>query len=398
MKYSSLTLYLEINNTSFIFFAVEIDEKNNFKIVYKLELPIKGIENNRVTNLEEVSDIFKKNIYIIEQNLSHTFKEIILVSENFDLTFINFSGYKKLNASQILKENITYILNTLKSCVNETESKKTILHIFNSKFYLDNKKVENLPIGLFGDFYSHELSFILINSNDEKNLKTIFHKCNLKLKKILIQSFLKGANISDNFKNKETFFHIKINEKNSKIFYFENNSLKFEQNFEFGTDIIINDISKVTSLKTDTVKLILDNIELRNDISENEFIKRELFVNDVFRKIKKKLIYNIAQARIEEIIELLLSKNINFSHFNKCFNDVFFEIDPKSQLKNLEETFKSIFSMYRNYDLIIIDTLTSERLIDTANKLVHFGWKKEAIPISQFKKSKIARFFDTIFG
>jgi hypothetical protein len=54
--------------------------------------------------------------------------------------------------------------------------------------------------------------------------------------------------------------------------------------------------------------------------------------------------------------------------------------------------------MYRNYDLIIIDILTSESLINTANKLVHFGWKNEAIPILQFKKSKIARFFDTIFG
>ena len=121
-------------------------------------------------------------------------------------------------------------------------------------------------------------------------------------------------------------------------------------------------------------------------------------MNDAFRKIKQKLIYNIAQARIKEIIELVLSKNINFSHFNKGFNNVFFEIDAKSQLKNLEETFKSIFSIYRNYDLIIIDTITSESLINTANKLVHFGWKNEAIPISQFKKSKIARFFDTIFG
>ena len=81
MKYSSLTLYLEISNTNFIFFAVEIDEKNNFKIVYKLELPIKGIKNNRITNLEEVNDVLKKNIYIIEQKLSHTFKEIVLVLE-----------------------------------------------------------------------------------------------------------------------------------------------------------------------------------------------------------------------------------------------------------------------------------------------------------------------------
>ena len=69
-----------------------------------------------------------------------------------------------------LKRKYNYILNTLKSCVEEIETKK-VLHIFNSRFYLDNKKIENLPIGLFGDFYSHELSFILINKNDYKNLK-----------------------------------------------------------------------------------------------------------------------------------------------------------------------------------------------------------------------------------
>ena len=39
---------------------------------------------------------------------------------------------------------------------------KTILHIFNSKSILDGKETENLPIGLFGDFYNHELTSFLI--------------------------------------------------------------------------------------------------------------------------------------------------------------------------------------------------------------------------------------------
>ena len=398
MKNSSLKLYLEINNFSFIFLVGESNKNENFKIAYKLEIPLQGIENSRITSLEKVTDVIKKNIYIIEQELNHTFKEVVLILENFELTFINLSGFKKLNGSQILRENITYILNNLKSYIDKTESKKTILHIFNSKFYLDNKKVENLPIGLFGDFYSHELSFTLMNSNDEKNLKTIFHNCNLKLKKIFIKSFLKGANISDSFKNKETFFQIKISERNSKIFYFENNSLKFEQNFTFGTDIIINDISKVTYLKTDTVKIILNKIDLRNDISENELIKKELFAGDVFRKIKEKLIYNIAIARIKEIIELMLTKNVNFLNYNKVYNNVFFEIDTKSQLINLEGIFERIFSMYENYNLIPIKSLTSENLINTVNNLVYFGWKKEAIPVLQVKKSVFARFFDKIFS
>ena len=37
-------------------------------------------------------------------------------------------------------------------------------------------------------------------------------------------------------------------------------------------------------------------------------------------------------------------------------------------------------------------------MLKTANKLVHFGWSKEAIPISSVKKSIIARFFESIFG
>jgi cell division ATPase FtsA len=124
-----------------------------------------------LSDFEKVFNTIKKNIYLIEQKLNFTFKEIVLILENFNPTFLNLSGFKKLNGSQILRENITYILNSLKSYVDEIESKKTILHIFNSKFCLDNKKIENLPIGLFGDFYSHELSFYLINKNDYKNLK-----------------------------------------------------------------------------------------------------------------------------------------------------------------------------------------------------------------------------------
>ena len=78
--------------------------------------------------------------------------------DNFDSSIINFSGFKKLNGSQLIKENIAYILNSLKLKVSESEKEK-ILHIFNSKNLLDKKNTDNIPIGLYGDFYSHELSF-----------------------------------------------------------------------------------------------------------------------------------------------------------------------------------------------------------------------------------------------
>ena len=398
MKNISLTLFLEINELNYIFYVGESNENNDFKILYELEVPLKGIENNKISDLEKVYNTVKENLYFIEHKFNYTFKELVIILENFNSTFINLTGFKKLNGSQVLRENIIYILNTLKSYVNEIEPKKTILHIFNSKFYLDNKKIENLPIGLFGDFYSHELSLILINTNDYNNLKNIFDKCNLKIKKLLVKSFIKGVYISDNYKNSDTFFQVKIGDNSSKVFFFENNTLKLEQKFKFGTDIIIKDISKVTSLDINTIKMILKKIEFKEKISENDIIEKIYFKTNNYRKVKKRLIYEIAFARIREISELMIFKNVNFRHYNKISKNIYLEIDQRIQFKCLVEIFRTIFSINGKLNLNFTDDLLGGKMLSSANKLVHFGWKKEAIPVSHSQKSLIARVFDKIFG
>ena len=154
MNDPQLSLYLEINYLSYIFYVSKSDSQNNFKIVYELKVPLAGIEKNSISDFKKVFNTIKENVYLIEQKFNHTFKDIILILDNLNLTFINMTGFKKLNGSQVLKENI-FILNTLKSCIDEIEAKKNILHIFNSKFNLD-QNIENLQL----DFLE---IFILMN-------------------------------------------------------------------------------------------------------------------------------------------------------------------------------------------------------------------------------------------
>ncbi len=398
MNQFSPSLFLEINSTNLIFFVGEKDDQDNFKIIYNLEADLEGIDNNRIFDLEKVFIIIKEKIYLIEQKLNFTFKEVILILENFNPTFINLTGFKKLNGSQVLRENIIYILNTLKSNVDKIESSKTILNIFNSSYNLDNKKIENLPIGLFGDFYSHELSFILINTNDYNNIKSILENCNLKIKKILLKSFIKGAHLSEINKNTETFFYIILNDNSSRIFYFENNSLKFEQSFKFGQDIIIKDISKITSFKKDTIYNILSEINFDKKIEEDEIIDEKFFENINFRKIKKKLIYEIIIARFKEILELILLKNINLKYYNKSSKLIFFEYNSKFKPLSLTDSYKNIFNEMGHSEVRFLDSFTFNNILHTADKLVHYGWKREAIPVTQSNKSIIARLFDAIFG
>jgi len=392
------TLFIEINDLEY-FFAVGVrNENNHFELLYKDAVPNLGISNYKISDFDLIQDTIKKNIYLIEQKLNFTFKDVILILNVFHCSFINLTGYKKLNGSQILKENITYILNSLKSTIDDLEVKKKILHIFNSKYCLDNEKIENLPIGLFGNFYSHELSFSLIYKNDYKNLNNIFNKCNLKIKKILLKNFVEGTYLINKNENLNTFFKIEINENSSKLFYFENYALKFSQNFNFGSNLILSDISKVTSLKKDKVNKILSNNILTRSISDNDFIEEELFDNENYRKIKKKLIFEIAEARIQELSEIILIKNINLISFNKKNERVILSLNDKSNMKCFEECYRLNFSNENYFKIKFIENTKSEDLLDNADQLVNFGWKKEAIPVIHSKKSLLAKFFNALFN
>ena len=141
----------------------------------------------------------------------------------------------------------------------------------------------------------------------------------------------------------------------------------------------------------------MDKIESFPSISEDDLVEQNFFKDSTYRKIKKKLIHEIALARIKEISEIILFKNVNFLHYNKISNNIFLEIDEKLQSKCLSEIYKTVFSMNEKYKTEFIN-FSSKNMLDTAHKLVHFGWKKEAIPIFKTKKSFIARLFDKIFG
>ena len=141
MKNNFPKLLVEINNFELIFVVIEINENDHFSLLYSQKIPHQGFSEKRIDNFDVFLKLIKENIYLIEKKIDYIFKEVILIIDNFNCSLISFSGFKKLNGSQLGKENVTYILNNLKSKLLEIEKDKTILHIFNSNFLLDKKKL-----------------------------------------------------------------------------------------------------------------------------------------------------------------------------------------------------------------------------------------------------------------
>ena len=78
----------------------------------------------------------------------------------------------------------------------------------------------------------------------------------------------------------------------------------FYQKFNFGSDIILKDISKVCSLEISNVKNIISdtNFELSDN---NNYIEKRFFSENKFRKVSIKHLIEISSARIEEMIKIV---------------------------------------------------------------------------------------------
>ncbi len=390
-------LFVEINDFNFIFAAIILDENQKSKISKKIISSHKGIYSNKIFDIEKVSDLIKKNVREIENELDCVFKDVTLVLDNFNFSFVNVSGFKKLNESQIFKDNISYILNSIKSVVTSNEKEKSLLHIFNSKSVLDGNIVENLPIGLFGDFYIHELAFFLIKKNDLNNLNLIFNKNNLKIKKVLMKSFISGSEIINQNKDSETFFLIKIKKEFTQVDYFDRSAYKFFECFNFGTNIVIKDISKVCSLDNDIINKILSSDTLKsNTFNDNETLDEKFFQAKNFRKIKKQLIKDIAKARIEEIHDIIFNHNINLNNLKLKKIKLYLIIEDKLVLDNFKEEIHALFKD-ASLEVNLINDFDSDITMLRSFNLSLFGWKKEAVPIVQKKSSIISRIFKSLF-
>tara|TARA_B100000886_G_C20426440_1_gene494306 strand:- start:2238 stop:3437 length:1200 start_codon:yes stop_codon:yes gene_type:complete len=397
MHIYSPKFYIEINKTELKFIVVSNNkEESKFDIIFNNTVMLKGISNYQIVDYDLIFNLLKENIYKAEQQLKLVFKEVFIVIDNFNFSIINYTGFKKLNGSQLLKENITYLLNSLKLKVNETENDKSIVHIFNIRYQLDNKEVENLPIGLFGNFYCHELSFFLINSNDLKNIKNILNRCNLRVKKIISKNFLEGTKIINDNPNLASFFKIEINIYNSKILYFENSALKFSQDFEFGSDIIYKDLSKITGFKYENVKKILSKTNFSNENLKDQYVEKNFFENQNFRKVSKKTLLDIANARVQEMLEIIFLDNINLLKFLDKNHKIFINLSDDLCKNSFSKLFEQFFLIRKKISPNFLDKKTCESFYLNASNIVQYGWKKEAVPIIQEKKSIFAKIFELI--
>ena len=397
MKFDYPNLFIEINEEQIIFLVVKYNEDLEFTVLDTKIINSEGILNGKIIDINVLSKLIKDTLYTIEKKIDHIFKSASVVIDHNKINCINISGYKKISGSQVSKQDISYILNDIKKTIMDKEPNYSLIHLFNSAYTLDGENIENMPIGLYGDFYNHHLTCFLILKNDIKNLKQVLNNSHINIEKVILKPFAQNINKLKKEHSSKPQFFINLNIKKSDISIFNNLSFIYHEKFNFGTDIIIQDVSKVCSLKIKEVEDIISKINLSNLNNNQDYLTEEYFIESTFRKISLKHLEDIILARLEEMINIIYKKNINLAFLKKKNHSINFSVKEIKFFENIHQFIQK--SLSQSLDLNFSDENEHEPAAPclSAAELLGKGWEKEAIPIIQTKKSLITRIFTSLF-
>ena len=399
MKLNEPYLIIDLNDNKIIFFVISFSEKKDFKVLKKIVIDSQGIQNGRVVDVEIVSQLLKKTVNEIEENINHFFSNAAVIINPNQVNCLNVSGYKRLNGAQVSNEDITYILNDIKKIILDSEINYSLVHLFNSNFSLDSDNLENLPIGLFGEFYNQNMTFFLTNRNILKNIKSVFNNCGLNIEKIILKSFAEGIDLLSKNHLEKNFTILRLEKNRINISLFKNKSFVFTEDFNFGLNLIIKDVSKLCSLRIEEVENFMKEVEFKNIIENNNefYLEKKYFYASPYRKIKYQLILDIMTARLVELFEICYKKNINIKNLRN--NDKFYVyVDSSDYYKDIKYVLEK--SEFIALEQVFINSFEQKLLsgVNGACELIGKGWEKEAIPIINKNKSFISNFFSKLFS
>ena len=281
------------NFHTFIDFGKSAIRASSFNKEYKkvenqLELKIK---NNQSNNFFSEEGLIEDLIFNLEKKNGEYLDEISLMVDNPNILLISLSIFKKSD-QQILNDNfLKYIIDDAKFEINKNYPNHEIIHSIIKNFYLDEKKFSEIPKNLSHNKFAVEFNFFVYPKPFLENLRKIFAKQNVTIKKFIFSSYSKSIFYLNKISDQKKVILVDIGFEKTCAFLFENKKMQQFKILPIGGNHITKDISKILKIeisKANEIKLNFNNINDDKDLNQDQI----------------ELIKKIIISRTEELLEI----------------------------------------------------------------------------------------------
>ena len=191
-------------------------------------------------------------------------------------------------------------------------SEKAIMHLIPTLFLVDGKQVISLEEAE-GEGLEVQAAVVLADVENIVKITQILNQLNLKVKGIVYDSLSQAEVLLSEEEKAEGCYLLDIGGQFSELSFFKNDFIQQAVIVPIGGETITSDIAyclKVSTPEAERLKMIYGDIDLLN--IDQEAMVEIMLKDNSKRKISQSLLCQIIEARIQEMLKLIL-KQMDFS-------------------------------------------------------------------------------------
>ena len=158
------------------------------KVENQIELTIKNNQSNDFSNEEE---IIENLIFNLEKKNGQYLDEISLMVDDSNILLISLTIFKKSEAQMLNDSFLKYTIDDAKFEIKKNYPNYEIVHSIIKYFFLDEKKFSETPKNLNHNKFGIEFNFFVYPKIFLENIRKIFAKQNVSIKKLYFLAILR---------------------------------------------------------------------------------------------------------------------------------------------------------------------------------------------------------------
>ncbi len=310
---------IDIGTTKIIAIIGYISDDGTLEILGTGQTSSKGVKRGMVLNIEETASAIREAVTMAENESQLKFDEVYVGIAGQHIRSFKNNNSKNIQSpdSEITQEDVDELKNDMQNIV--LENGEEIIHIIPQMYIVDKEKFVKQPVGMFGKRLEANFHIVVGEKIAEKYIYKSIERAGLIVKGLILEPLASASAVITEDEKEVGIAMIDIGGGTTDIAIFYDGIIRHTAVVPFGGDVITKDIKNTFSiLERDAEKLKIENgMAIGEAAPENEVVAVPGISGREPRTFHVRLLSNIIQARMEEIIEYIIYQLENSGYYDR---------------------------------------------------------------------------------
>lgn len=276
-------------------------------------VPSQGLKRGCIINLEEATQSIKK---AIQKALSQAKADptYVFTSVTGDhIQTLKGMGVVALKEKEVTVRDLEEVLASAQAV--EIPQERVVLHMIPQEFILDHMRGILQPLGMTGHRLEAHVQLITAQRSHVQNLLKCFEALGLEVDGVIFQGLASAEAVLTPEEKEVGVLLVDIGGGTTDLVIYKDNVLRFVSSIPVGGELLTGDLAvclRTTKAEAERIK-IEKGVCLRELVEEDEEVEIQGIGTRPGKRVSKKVIAEILEERVKELIILIEAELKNFS-------------------------------------------------------------------------------------